>query len=248
VLVEPSFKKAVEALKNSRKLLVLTGAGISRESGLDTFRNQGDDGLWGRYNPMELATPEAFSRDPQLVWNWYAFRRETASKAEPNPGHHTLAEWERVFPEFLLVTQNVDGLHQRAGSRKILCLHGNLFEVRCMHSSQVFKKSGPLAECPLKCRCGAMFRPHIVWFGENLFPGVMENAMQAASESDLLLAVGTSLVVYPAAGLVPLALEQGTPVIEINPEPSDFSNKTLHLQGKSGEILPRLQEALGVNA
>ena len=235
--------EAVKILKEARKVAVLTGAGISKESGLDTFRDTDGSGLWSQYNPMDLATPQAFGRDPQLVWDWYNFRRNKAFEAFPNPGHETLAKWETRFDEFLLVTQNVDGLHQRAGSSKILCLHGNLLDTRCLESDTVIYKPDPFEKVPPYCKCGSMLRPHIVWFGEALPFGAMERAVEACSQADVLLVVGTALAVYPAASMVPYALSAGVPVIEINPESSDFSSRTIHLQGASGEILPKLDEA-----
>ncbi len=238
------MEEAAEHLRTARKVVLLTGAGISKESGLDTFRDSEGDGIWSHYNPMELATPQAFKKDPELVWNWYNWRREKAFQALPNPGHETLVEWERQYPEFLLVTQNVDGLHQRAGSRKIVCLHGNLLEVRCLRTDKVLNRPNSFQTVPPLCKCGSMLRPHIVWFGEALYPGTMETAISAVRNADVLVVVGTSLAVYPAASMVPYALNEDVPVIEINPERSDFSNSTIFLKGPSGTILPDLQRAI----
>jgi len=238
------MEEAIAHLRNAQKLVVLTGAGISKESGLDTFRDSEGDGIWSRYNPMDLATPQAFNKDPELVWNWYNWRREKAFEALPNPGHVTVSEWESQYPEFLLVTQNVDGLHQRAGSKKILCLHGNLLEVRCLKTDEILARPDSFPQVPPYCKCGSMLRPHIVWFGESLYPGTMETAINAAKNADVLVVIGTSLAVYPAASMVPYALNQGVPVIEINPEKSDFSERTIFIQGQSGVVLPILQNAI----
>lgn len=238
------MQEAVQILKKAEKVVILTGAGISKESGLDTFRDSENDGIWSRYNPMELATPEAFDKDPQLVWDWYDWRRNKAFEAEPNAGHLTLVEWEKQFQDFLLVTQNVDGLHQRAGSQRMLCLHGNLLEVRCLRTDQVMDRSNTFDNVPPYCACGSMLRPNIVWFGEALPVGVMEQAIDLASCADVLVVIGTSLVVYPAANMVPYALDAKIPVIEINPQRSNFSDATIFLEGESGKILPALQEKM----
>ncbi len=238
------MEEAAEHMRTAQKLVVLTGAGISKESGLDTFRDSEGDGIWSRYNPMELATPQAFRRDPDLVWNWYNWRREKAFEASPNSGHEIVFKWESQYSEFLLVTQNVDGLHQRAGNRKIISLHGNLLDVRCLKTDKILSRPDSFQDVPPHCKCGAMLRPHIVWFGESLYPGTMETAVNAARNADVLVVVGTSLAVYPAASMVPYALNQGVPVIEINPEKSDFSDQTIFLQGQSGVVLPKLYKAI----
>lgn len=239
-----SFDEAAKVLNKAKKVVILTGAGVSKESGLDTFRDAKGDGLWSQYNPMELATPQAFQRDPDLVWNWYNFRRDKAFEARPNPGHEIIAAWEKKFDEFLLVTQNVDGLHQRAGSKKVICLHGNLLQVRCLKSGKTLTKEEPFESVPPYCQCGSMLRPDIVWFGEALPEGAMEKSLDATLEADVLLVAGTSLQVYPAASLVPYALQRGIPVIEVNVEQSDFSSKTCFLSGPSGEVLPKLDSLL----
>ena len=225
---------------------MLTGAGVSAESGIDTFRDSENSGLWSRYNPHELATPNAFARDPKLVWEWYEWRRAKARSAQPNQAHEIIAMWEGRFPAFLLVTQNVDGLHQRAGSTRMLCLHGNATEVRCTASGQIFYRPNPLDELPPRCQCGAMLRPNIVWFGEALPLGAMETAFEAVAECDVLVVVGTSLAVYPAASLVPGAMQKSIPVIEINTQTTDFSSRSISLIGKAGELLPLLNEGIQV--
>jgi NAD-dependent deacetylase len=196
-------------------LCVLTGAGISAESGIPTFRGPG--GMWRTYRAEDLATPEAFARDPYLVWEWYDWRREVISRAEPNAGHRALAEIERRAGGFHLVTQNVDGLHDRAGSRSILKVHGDIWTLRCTTCRRSWQDlRAPLPEVPPKCACGGMARPGVVWFGEALPDEVWGSAIDAVRAASLCLVVGTSSVVYPAAGLVHLAKSKGAKVVEIN--------------------------------
>lgn len=242
-----ALDQAAKLLKEARSVVVLTGAGVSSESGIDTFRDSKNSGLWSRYNPQELASPYAFARDPKLVWEWYEWRRNKARDAKPNQAHEIIARWEQEFSNFLLVTQNVDGLHQRAGSTKIICLHGNATEVRCTRTKEVFPKPDPFQEVPPYCQCGSMLRPNIVWFGESLPAGAMESAYEAVETCDVLVVVGTSLVVYPAANLVPTAIQRSVPVVEINLEPTDFSQGSISLTGKAGEILPELQREIHEN-
>ena len=228
-------------LRTARSICVLTGAGISSESGIPTFRGAG--GLWRNFRPEELATPQAFARDPKLVWQWYDWRRGLIASASPNAGHFALAELEQRAPEFSLVTQNVDGLHRRAGSRNVLEVHGNIWTLRCTGCSreQVDDRS-PLPEIPPRCPdCGALLRPGVVWFGEGLPQRVWDNAQQAAENADVLLVIGTSAVVYPAASLVPLAKAAGARVIEINVDETPLSSSVdVSLRGPSGEVLPQL--------
>ena len=211
-------------------MAVLTGAGVSAESGIPTFRD--NNGLWRQFRAEQLATPEAFARDPELIWQWYDWRREVVAAAQPNPGHLALAEMERRIPRFTLITQNVDDLHERAGSRNVLHLHGSIFIQRCLQCSR--ESTGPR---PPRCECGGKLRPCVVWFGEALPPGVWQAAEQAVRDSDLLLVIGTSGVVYPAAGLARL----GKRVVEINATATALSDQMDEtLEGPSGEILPRL--------
>ena len=200
------------------KIVALTGAGISAESGIPTFR--GKDGLWNRYDPMELATPEAFRRDPRLVWEWYDWRRQLIAKAEPNRGHLILARMERSFKDFWLITQNVDGLHQRAGSKRVIELHGNIWKVRCLECGrEYYEYRTPLEEIPPRCtECGGLLRPGVVWFGESLPTDALEEAYNLSSEADIFLVVGTSAQVYPAAELPLIAKRMGARLIEVNPE------------------------------
>jgi len=202
---------------------VLTGAGISAESGIPTFR--GKDGLWKRFKPEELATPEAFFKNPNLVWEWYDYRRRLIAEAQPNEGHKILARMEREFPRFSLITQNVDGLHQRAGSERVIELHGNIWKVRCLSCGREdYDYRVPLPEVPPRCEaCGGLLRPGVVWFGEPLPQEALEEAFRVARESDLFIVVGTSGVVYPAAQLPFVAKEYGAAVIEVNPEETPIS-------------------------
>jgi NAD-dependent deacetylase len=222
------------------RLVVLTGAGVSAESGVPTFRGAG--GLWRRFRAEDLATPRAFARDPVLVWEWYAWRRGLISECEPNAAHRTLAEMEKVFSHFLLVTQNVDGLHQKAGSQRMVELHGNIWRVRCTREGTVrddFRVQ--FAELPPRCECGAVLRPDVVWFGEMLPEGILRRAADAAERCTVMLVVGTSATVQPAASLPWAAKDHGARVIVVNPEPTPLSAVADEVRlGTAGEILPAL--------
>lgn len=234
-------RELVGALRTARRIAVLTGAGVSAESGLPTFRDP-LTGLWARYRPEDLATPEAFAQDPALVWAWYRERRALAGKAEPNPGHRALARLETVAPAVTLVTQNVDGLHRRAGSREPLELHGNLFRTRCTREGTV-RQAGDedleedLPYCP---DCGALLRPDVVWFGEPLPSAVLERACRAAETCDVFLSVGTSHQVYPAAALPASAAAAGARVIIVDPGEAPSLFPATHRRGRAGELLPGL--------
>ncbi|MBM3748780.1 MAG: NAD-dependent deacylase [Acidobacteria bacterium] len=227
-------------LQAASSVAVLTGAGISAESGIPTFRGAG--GLWRQYRPEELATPEAFQRDPRLVWEWYDWRRGLIAAASPNPGHHALAELEQRVADFTLITQNVDGLHDRAGSRNLLKLHGDIWTLRCLGCGREQRdERTPLPELPPRCDCAGLLRPGVVWFGEALPPRVWEAAGQAAASAEVFLVVGTSAVVYPAAGLTWTAKAAGARVIEVNPEETPFSaHVDCSLRGPAGVLLPQL--------
>lgn len=232
----------VEALLSADYLTVLTGAGVSAESGVPTFR--GEDGLWRKHNPMELATPEAFERDPKLVWEWYVYRRGLMGRVHPNPAHEAIAELEALYPKFLLITQNVDNLHRRAGSKELVELHGNIFKVRCSRCQRKSHELPDLSELPPRCECGANLRPDVVWFGEALPREAVERAFQASVECDCMLVVGTSAVVQPAASLPLMAKREGAFVAEINYEPTALSSLVdVSLLGKAGEIMPKLLDA-----
>jgi NAD-dependent deacetylase len=224
---------------------VLTGAGISAESGVPTFR--GESGLWRRFRPQELATPEAFDRDPVLVWEWYDWRRGLIGSCVPNAAHETLAEMEAVLPGFTLITQNVDGLHQAAGSRKVLELHGNVWRVRCLSCDRVSENhQAPLPELPPRCsECGGLLRPDVVWFGESLRPEVLDKAWAAAARCRLMLVIGTSALVHPAASLPLVALRNGAHLVEVNPAETPLSGHAHEvLRGRAAEVLPDWWETL----
>lgn len=235
-----------ERFRTARRAVAFSGAGVSKESGLDTFRGAG--GLWERMRPEELATPEAFRTDPGKVWRWYAWRHATAAGAQPNPAHRALTRWETLFPSFLLVTQNVDGLHTRAGSRSLLEVHGTLLEARCNRCGRRRDMGEAIQESPEQppvCECGGLFRPAVVWFGENLDPRVLSRAQEDAASCDLFLSVGTSSTVYPAAGLIELAHRAGATVLEVNPEPTPFSRLVdLRIGAPAGEAVPWLTEEI----
>ena len=231
----------ITGLRAARRVAVLTGAGISAESDVPTFR-EAQTGLWARYNPEELATPEAFQRNPRLVWEWYAWRQERVRQAEPNPGHLALADMERRIAEFTLITQNVDGLHRRAGSQQVLELHGNLFRVKCFDEDRIVENWPDSEEIPPRCpRCGALLRPDVVWFGEILPASVLRAAEQAAANAEVFFSIGTSALVYPAADLPFTALAAGAMVVEVNPQPTPLSpHVTYSLHGPAGAVLPKL--------
>jgi NAD-dependent deacetylase len=234
-------EQAVAALRRARHVCVLTGAGISAESGIPTFRDA-LTGLWQKFRPEDLATPEAFERDPGLVWEWYEWRRDLVRRAEPNPGHYALAQLERRVPRLTLVTQNVDGLHQRAGSHGVLEYHGNILRDRCTVERVVADRSVDSRQGLPRCAsCGALLRPDVVWFGEAIPVGPMVAAAEAARNCDVFLSIGTSSLVYPAAGLADAALEAGAALIEVNPNRTELSAAAdIVLSGPSGVLLPRL--------
>jgi NAD-dependent deacetylase len=232
------------ALASAKRVAVLTGAGVSAESGVPTFRDA-QTGLWARFDPRELATPAAFAKNPKLVWDWYAWRRERVSRVEPNAGHRALVEIERRVPEFLLITQNVDGLHQRAGSRRIVELHGNITRVKCSregtHVERWDASDGEVPRCP---SCGSLLRPDVVWFEEMLPADALAAAENAARRCDLMLVAGTSAEVYPAAALPQLAEAAGALVVEVNPDSTALSHRVDYaLRAPSGVALPALVEA-----
>jgi NAD-dependent deacetylase len=231
----------IVALRDAHSVVALTGSGVSAESGVPTFR-EAQSGLWERYDPQELATPEAFDRDPRLVWEWYEWRRKLVSEAEPNPGHLALAELERRTPNFTLITQNVDGLHERAGSRAVIELHGNILRSKCSREGVMAEPEDHDEDMPPRCpRCGANLRPDVVWFGEMLPPGALHAASEAARGCDLFLSVGTSSLVYPAAALPYEALDNGAILVEVNPSETPLTQyATFALQSRAGDALPNL--------
>jgi NAD-dependent deacetylase len=232
------MEEARRLIETAGSICVLSGAGISAESGIPTFRGAG--GLWRDFRAEELATPDAFARDPRLVWEWYDWRRGLIAAAQPNPGHHTIARLNRCT----VVTQNVDGLHQRAGSTGVVEVHGSIWAVRCIRCDfEAEDARVPMPELPPRCTCGGLLRPGVVWFGEGLHPRVWDNAVKAVSSCDVLLVVGTSAVVYPAASLAPLAKQSGAKVIEVNPDETPLSSAVYYsIRGAAGEVLPQLLE------
>jgi len=229
-----------EKIATARSLTILTGAGISADSGVPTFR--GADGLWRTFRAEDLATPEAFERDPRLVWEWYNWRRELIATKKPNPAHEAIVELERHRREFWLITQNVDGLHPAAGSKKLSEIHGNIWKVRCSTCGTIEDNHDvPIAILPICRHCNGLLRPHIVWFGESLFPSDLARCASALQSCEVLLVIGTSGLVYPAAGFTTVAKEAGAFVAEINLEPTPQSGLVdLSLQGRARDIVPLL--------
>lgn len=232
-------------LRDARCLVVLTGAGISAESGIPTFRDS-LTGLWARYRAEDLATPEAFERNPSMVWSWYRMRREMVSRAEPNQGHRAIAQLESRVSDFTLITQNVDGLHRRAGSTAPVELHGSLLRARCSREGTVVESWEERETGPPRCRqCAAFLRPDVVWFGEILPESALRRAREASAACDVFLSVGTSNLVEPAASLAWLAAFAGATVAVVNPSMDGQRSgpRIHHLVGRAGEILPGLLAA-----
>jgi NAD-dependent deacetylase len=233
----------IERLKQAQRVVVSTGAGVSAESGVPTFRGAG--GIWNKMNPEELASVDGFMKNPQLVWEWYQYRRSLMSDVTPNPGHHALARLEQMVAEFTLITQNIDGLHARAGSNHILELHGNISRNKCLRCERPYLTEVNLETGLPKCTCGGMIRPDVVWFGEMLPQETLERAFKATEEAEVFFSVGTSAVVQPAASLPFMARRSGALVVEVNVAPTGLTPVAhLFLQGKSGEVLPRIVDRL----
>lgn len=240
----PLPEALVELLAQATEVVALTGAGVSAESGVPTFRDA-QTGLWSRYRAEDLATPAAFQRDPALVWNWYRWRRSLVEAVAPNPAHAALAEMERRLPGFHLITQNVDGLHRRAGSRRVLELHGDLFLTLCSQERTPVDGWQDNEAAPPRCpRCGAPLRPGVVWFGEMLPPSVLSRAFALSAACRVFLSIGTSALVQPAASLPLHAYESGAVVVEINPVATALSPiARFVLRGPAGRLVPALVEA-----
>lgn len=234
-------EKLIKVLNSAQSVTVLTGAGISAESGVPTFR--GDNGLWKKFKPEELANFDAFIKNTELVWEWYKYRKQLIANVKPNPGHYALVEMEKIFPIFSIITQNVDNLHRRAGSKRIFELHGNIQKNYCIGCGKEFSDEIIFltSEIPRCDNCNELIRPGVVWFGEYLPEDQWNEAEKAARNCEVFFTIGTSAVVYPAASLPYLAKEHGAFVVEINPEPTPVTSMVNEfLQGKSGEILPEL--------
>jgi NAD-dependent deacetylase len=235
----------IDRLRSAKRIVAFTGAGISAESGLSTFRDT-QTGLWAKYRPEDLATPQAFQRNPRMVWEWYEWRRGFVGKAEPNPGHHALAQIEAMRPGFFLATQNVDGLHARAGSRNLVELHGNIRRTICFDHRHLAERWEPVEEPPPLCPlCGSLLRPDVVWFGEALPEEALRRAQEAAAQCELFLSIGTSTLVYPAAELPFIAGSNNATVIEINPDVTPLSKlASFVLREKAGTALPAIAKAM----
>jgi NAD-dependent deacetylase len=238
--LEDTIADIRKRLAHSRAVTVLTGAGISADSGVPTFR--GANGLWRNFRAEDLATPEAFARDPRLVWEWYNWRRELIATKSPNPGHHALVTLEQRLPAFTLITQNVDGLHGKAGSRKLIEIHGNIWKVRCTGCGTVSVNTDvPIAILPHCPRCRGLLRPHVVWFGEALDPADIDRSIDSLKTCEMMLVIGTSGIVQPAASFADISKSVGAYVVEVNPHPAFPSGSVdAVLQGRAAEILPQL--------
>ncbi|MBN2241668.1 MAG: NAD-dependent deacylase [Acidobacteria bacterium] len=248
VIHEESIALLARRIRSASAISVLTGSGVSAASGVPTFR--GEEGLWKSYSPQELATPEAFERNPKLVWEWYDWRRGLISKCRPNAAHEVLALWSRRYPKFTLITQNVDGLHERAGTENVIRFHGSIWEVfcrdRCPSSPERWlDETVPLGKIPPSCPyCGGLIRPGVVWFGEGIDSEVLREST-AALDCDVFMTVGTAAVVYPAAGLVDAAHRKGAFTAEINLEPTPASGAVdLSIQGPAEVILHSVEALL----
>jgi NAD-dependent protein deacetylase/lipoamidase len=256
--LERDLRTAAARLAAAQRVVVFTGAGVSKESGIATFRDPGE-GLWAKYDPMELATREAFVRDPAFVWSWYRERFGKLREAQPNAGHVALAELERHVPSVIVVTQNIDGLHRRAGSSDVIELHGSAERFKCLSERHTgfawddvaaWEVAAGSEEAPPRCpRCGDLIRPDVVWFGESLPHAAITRAFEVAGRCDAMLVVGTSGVVQPAASVPVRALQSGAFLIDVNPEPDELSSMAhAFLQGRGGGVLPILVRAVAETA
>jgi NAD-dependent deacetylase len=244
-MTEFGFSEAlISKIGKAHRVVAFTGAGISAESGVPTFR--GNEGIWAKFKPEELANMDAFLRNPEMVWEWYAARKKVIAEVKPNPGHYALAEMEKIVPVVTVVTQNIDNLHRRAGSTNIFELHGNIERNFCMKCGKPYNNEFVLTAGRLpRCMCGGLIRPDVVWFGEMLPEDEWNGAEKACRAADVLLSIGTSGVVYPAAYLPLEAKRNGAFIVEINPEPTPLTEYADEfLQGNSGVILPQLLERL----
>jgi NAD-dependent deacetylase len=237
----------IEALRRAERVLISTGAGVSAESGLPTFRDP-QQGLWAKYRPQDLATPEAFARDPETVWRWYQWRRRVHADVAPNPAHRAIAALQERLPGATLVTQNVDRLHEMAGSPSVIHLHGSVFRNKCADCGVAMPEVSSDLEMPPRCAaCGGLCRPDIVWFGEGLPQTEWRVAAKAAETAEVVLLVGTSATVYPAAELPVIAKRAGALVVQINPAPTPLDPIAHNLRGAAGEVLPKLVEVVWIS-
>lgn len=243
--VLPFPEELIQALRQSSKVTVLTGAGISAESGIPTFRDA-QTGLWANYNPQELASPQGFKKNPQLVWEWYASRRDLIKQVHPNPGHFALVAMQKHFRHFSLITQNIDTLHQRAGSHNVIELHGNIHRIRCSNDARIIEKWSESSSIPPLCpQCGSFLRPDVVWFGEPLPQAAIDAAWHASENCAIFFSIGTSSLVNPAASLPYLAAHKNALLVEINTQHTPLTpDVSYFLQGPSGSILPGLLQAV----
>lgn len=244
------IRQAAAVLSRAHRLVVLTGAGVSKESGIPTFR-EAQEGLWARHDPERLATMQGFLSNPKLVWDWYQYRLEKMIACQPNPGHEAIAALERRLPRVIVITQNIDSFHGLAGSSDVVELHGNIRRFKCLrgHRGLTMADLGGQETNPPSCPrtgCSALVRPDVVWFGEVLDQGVLARAFAESESCDVMLVVGTSGVVTPAASLPYLAQRGGATIIEVNPEPSGLTHLAqVFLRGPSGQVLPRIVTTLG---
>jgi len=250
--MEPGVEAAAARLGRARRVTVITGAGVSAASGIPTFR--GAAGLWKTYRPEELATPGAFAKDPRTVWEWYDWRRQAIAAASPNSAHETIAAWSRRFEEFTLVTQNVDGLHELAGTLGVIRFHGSIWILRCAVSCGARPdgwedRTAPLEDLPPRCpECGGLARPGVVWFGEAIPGDALESAWRAV-ECDVCVVVGTSSLVMPAASLVDEARARGAYTVEVNPEATPASSRVdCAIAGRAEEVLPEIERLIRARA
>jgi NAD-dependent deacetylase len=242
--LKTAIETAAGFLRGARSVVVSTGAGISKESGIPTFRDA-PNALWENFDPEKLASPEGFLDDPPLVWRWYEERRRMIAEAQPNPGHTAIARLEGHFDRFVVVTQNIDDLHRKAGSKNIIEMHGNIFRYKCFDMGHPIDELPQDDRVPPRCRCGSMIRPDVVWFGEMLPEEAVERAYRALQTCDVMLVVGTSGIVYPVAGFPEVARRAGARIIEVNPEETPITLLVdVFLEGAAGEVLPRLADEL----
>ncbi len=242
-MMQRDIEGVAKLVARAQKVVVLTGAGVSRESGIPTFR-EAQTGIWANYDPERLATPQGFLADPPLVWRWYDSRRAILAGVQPNPGHCAIAEMEKIVPDVLVVTQNIDGLHAKAGSSDVVELHGNITRFHCFDAEHSADEVPLGLEEPPRCHCGSMLRPSVVWFGEALPPAALHRSTREVQKADVVFVVGTSGLVYPAASIPYIAKDAGAILVEVNPEDTPHTEiADVFLRGPSGEILPRIVDA-----